>query len=78
MTDISTPGWQENIDRLSQVSGIAVVNYGSFVEALEERRFYFKEMGAVATDHSATTPHTERLSESAGDLRSCPLRSCER
>jgi glucuronate isomerase len=63
VTDISTPGWQENIDRLSQVSGIAVVNYGSFVEALEERRFYFKEMGAVATDHSATTPHTERLSE---------------
>jgi glucuronate isomerase len=63
VTDISTPGWRENIDRLSQVSGIAVVNYGSFVEALEERRFFFKEMGAVATDHSATTPHTERLSE---------------
>ena len=63
VTDISMPGWGENIDRLSQVSGIAVVNYGSFVEALEERRFFFKEMGAVATDHSATTPHTERLSE---------------
>jgi glucuronate isomerase len=63
VTDLSTPGWRENIDRLSQVSGIAVVNYGSFVEALEERRFFFKEMGAVATDHSATTPHTERLSE---------------
>jgi glucuronate isomerase len=63
VTDLSTPGWRENIDRLSQVSGIDVVNYGSFVEALEERRFFFKEMGAVATDHSATTPHTERLSE---------------
>jgi glucuronate isomerase len=63
VTDISMPGWRENIERLSQVSGITVVNYGSFVEALEERRSFFKEMGAVATDHSATTPHTERLSE---------------
>jgi glucuronate isomerase len=63
VTDISMSGWGENIDRLSQVSGIAVVDYGSFVEALEERRFFFKEMGAVATDHSATTPHTEGLSE---------------
>jgi glucuronate isomerase len=63
VTDISMPGWRKNIERLSQVSGITVVNYGSFVEALEERRSFFKEMGAVATDHSATTPHTERLSE---------------
>ena len=63
VTDLSTAGWQENVDRLSQVSGIDVVDYGSFVEALEERRFFFKEMGAVATDHSTTTPHTERLSE---------------
>ena len=63
VTDLSTAGWQENVDRLSQVSGIDVVNYGSFVEALEDRRRFFKEMGAVATDHSATTPHTERLTE---------------
>jgi glucuronate isomerase len=63
VTDLSTAGWRQNIDRLSQVSGIDVVDYGSFVEALEERRAFFKEMGAVATDHSATTPHTERLSE---------------
>lgn len=61
VTDLSTAGWRENIDRLSQVSGIDVVDYDSFIEALEERRSFFKEMGAVATDHSATTPHTERL-----------------
>ena len=63
VTDISTPGWQENINLLSQASGIDVVDYRSFLEALQERRTYFKEMGAVATDHSAPTPHTERLSE---------------
>jgi glucuronate isomerase len=64
VTDLSTRGWREDKDRLSQVTGIDVVDYRSFVEALEERRAFFKEMGAVATDHSATTPHTERLPES--------------
>jgi glucuronate isomerase len=63
VTDLTTPGWRENVDRLSEISGTDVVDYRSFVEALEERRAFFKEMGAVATDHSATTPHTERLSE---------------
>jgi len=63
VTDLSTAGWRHNIDLLSQASGIDVVDYRSFLEALQERRYFFKEMGAVATDHSATTPHTERLSE---------------
>jgi glucuronate isomerase len=63
VTDLSTAGWRHNIDLLSQASGIDVVDYRSFLEALQERRSFFKEMGAVATDHSATTPHTERLPE---------------
>jgi glucuronate isomerase len=63
VTDLSTAGWRANIDRLSEVSGIDVVDYRSFVEALQERRSFFKEKGAVATDHSATTPRTERLTE---------------
>jgi len=63
VTDLSTPGWRENIDLLSQASGVDIVDYRSFLEALQERRSFFKEMGAVATDHSATTPHTERLSK---------------
>ncbi|HET7270863.1 MAG TPA: glucuronate isomerase, partial [Rubrobacter sp.] len=67
VTNLSTSGWRENVDGLSQVSGIDIVGYRSFVEALEERRSYFKEMGAVATDHSATTPHTERLSETQAE-----------
>jgi len=51
------------VDRLSVVAGIDDEKYQSFLDALEQRRFFFKEMGAVATDHSATTPHTERLDE---------------
>jgi glucuronate isomerase len=63
ITDLSTPSWRENVGRLSEASGIDVVDYRSFVDAIEERRSFFKEMGAVATDHSATAPHTQRLPE---------------
>jgi glucuronate isomerase len=40
---------------------VDVVDYGSFIRALEERRSYFKDMGALATDHSAVSPLVERL-----------------
>jgi glucuronate isomerase len=40
-----------------------VVDYRSYIRALEERRVFFKEMGALATDHSVTAPHTKRLPE---------------
>jgi glucuronate isomerase len=63
VTDLATPGWQKNIDLLLQASGIDVVEYRSFLEALQERQAFFKEMGAAATDNSTTTPHTERLSQ---------------
>ena len=62
VTDLSTPGWREHIERLSEVTGTDILDYSSFVQALEERRAFFKEMGALATDHSAMSPHTERLS----------------
>ena len=60
---VDAPGWSENIERLSEASGTDIVDYRSFVRALEDRRAFFKEMGAVATDHSALTPYTERLPE---------------
>lgn len=62
VTNLADPGWRENMDRLGELSGIDVVDYTSFIRALEERRAFFKRMGAVATDHSAVTPYTERLS----------------
>lgn len=61
---LGAPGWRDHIDRLADVSGIDVVDYDSFISAIEDRRAFFKEMGTVATDHSAETPHAERLSPS--------------
>ena len=63
VVNLDTKDWRTHIDRLSEVSGIAVDSYPAFIQALEQRRAFFKSMGAVATDHAALTPFTERLSD---------------
>ncbi|PKN91263.1 MAG: glucuronate isomerase [Chloroflexi bacterium HGW-Chloroflexi-6] len=62
LVNLDTPGWRANIDQLSAVSGIDVVDFTSYTRALEQRREYFKSMGATATDHAALTPATAELS----------------
>jgi len=56
-------GWRDNINLLSQVSGVGVTDYASYIQALEERRTFFKSMGATATDHAALTAYTEVLTD---------------
>ena len=62
VVNIDGGAWRENIDLLSDVSGCTVSDYGSYIRALEERRAFFKTMGATATDHAALTAYTEFLS----------------
>jgi glucuronate isomerase len=61
VVNLDTPSWSVHVERLAQAAGTDVVDYRSFVRALEDRRAFFKAAGAVATDHSAVTPHAERL-----------------
>jgi len=65
--NIAASGWLEQIVALGAVSGIEVVDYASYIRALEQRRAFFKQMGALATDHSTLTPYTARLSDAAAD-----------
>ncbi len=67
VVNIDQDGWRENIDLLSEVSGVAVRDYGSYIHALEQRRVFFKSMGATATDHAAMTAFTEVLSQAEAD-----------
>lgn len=67
VVNLDAPGWRSNIDALSAVSDIDVRDYASFIRALENRRAYFKSMGATATDHAALTPFTEELSTGEAD-----------
>lgn len=63
VADIGRPDWREQIEALSETSGIDVGDYGDYISALEVRREFFKRTGALATDPSALTPYTERLTE---------------
>ena len=63
LVNLDDPRWQENIGLLSEVSGINVTRYSAFIQALEQRRVYFKKFGARATDHAVLTPVIEKLTE---------------
>ncbi|MCL4488931.1 MAG: glucuronate isomerase [Chloroflexi bacterium] len=67
VVNIYARDWRENIDTLSAVSGITVKDYRSFIQALEQRRAFFKSMGATATDHAALTAYTAELSDAEAD-----------
>lgn len=59
--NLDTEGWGASIDALTHISGIYVKDYSSFISALENRRTFFKSIGATATDHAAVSAHTETL-----------------
>lgn len=67
VVNLEARGWRENINALTAVSGVDVHNYPTFITALEDRRAYFKSMGAKATDHAALTPYTHELSAREAD-----------
>ncbi len=64
---IAAPGWQAEVDKLGEVSGTPVSDYAGLISALEERRAFFRSMGATATDHGVLEPRTERLPDGAAD-----------
>jgi len=65
--DLAAPGWAAEVARLGEVSGVEVRDHGTFIQALEQRRAFFKALGAKATDHAALTPYTTHLSKADAD-----------
>ena len=59
--NILHPNWKAELDRLRAQTGEAVTSFDSYIRGLEQRRAFFKSMGAKATDHAAETPFTCRL-----------------
>lgn len=64
VTNLMFPNWKNQIDALSKTSGIEVKSYKSFIEALENRRAFYKEVGATSTDQGVYAPFTHRLTDS--------------
>ena len=63
VVNIDRPDWREHINRLGDMCGFEITSVSRLIQALEQRRAFFKTMGATATDHAALTPYTARLSE---------------
>ena len=61
VTNLNAPGWREAITTLSEVSGMSIGDYASFIAALEQRRTYFRSMGGTATDTSPASPDSMPL-----------------
>jgi glucuronate isomerase len=61
VVNIDRPDWRENIKALGEVCGFEITSCKRLIEALENRRAFFKSMGATATDHAALTPFTCEL-----------------
>lgn len=67
VVNLLVPGWRENIDALSNISGVTVDSYATYIQAVENRRQFFKQMGAVATDHAAISAYTTELTSNEAD-----------
>ena len=67
VTNLSDPNWKNNIKKLGELTGKEITSYKEFIPALEQRRTFFKSMGATATDHGVISPYTHKLSESEAE-----------
>lgn len=63
VTDLKARNWRANIDLLSERTGMEVTSYSRFIQALENRRSFFKSMGAVSTDHGVSSPYTHEFTK---------------
>lgn len=60
-------GWVGLVDRLGEVSGVDTGSYAGYIEALANRRQYFKDNGAVSSDHSHFDARTDSLEEAEAE-----------
>jgi glucuronate isomerase len=64
---IALHGWRSELAKLERLHGASVANVHDFVVALEQRRGYFRSVGATATDHAVVEPLTHRLTAAEAD-----------
>jgi glucuronate isomerase len=66
--NLMTPGWVENIQALSEASGVDIDSFPRFIQAVEGRRAFFKSLGAKASDHAALSAFTTELPEQEAEI----------
>ncbi|MBW3553166.1 MAG: glucuronate isomerase, partial [Gemmatimonadetes bacterium] len=58
---IAHAGWRGEAEALARASGVEIRSYETFLEAIRNRREFFRRMGATATDHGVEEPFTVEL-----------------
>jgi len=64
VVDPDFPDFAMNVQKLGDISGEDTANWAGYLHALENRRKYFAELGATATDHGHPSIATSDLPES--------------
>ena len=59
--------WNGLVDRLAEVSGVDTGSFAGWVAAMENRRAFFKQHGAVSTDHSHRDARVEPISDAEAE-----------
>jgi glucuronate isomerase len=65
--DPSQPDWQQRVERLTAEASDGLDGFAGYLRALENRRQYFIERGAVSADHGVRTPLTLKLEPSEAE-----------
>jgi glucuronate isomerase len=74
VVNIASPAWKESIQALGKAAGLEITSYSGYIRALENRREYFKTLGAKATDHGVLEAVTGELTpREAEDIFQCAL-----
>ncbi|MES2523996.1 MAG: glucuronate isomerase [Gemmatimonadota bacterium] len=60
---IAHAGWRDAIEALAAACGQPIETFEAFLAALRNRREYFRQLGATATDHAVVEPHTGRCTD---------------
>lgn len=67
VVNLDTRGWRNHLEALGTACETEITSHATFIRALEDRRAFFKQMGATATDHAALTAYTLELSPAEAD-----------
>ncbi|WP_103062282.1 glucuronate isomerase, partial [Actinomyces qiguomingii] len=62
------PDWRELTETLGRAADQDVSTYAGHVEAMRRRRAFFKECGAVSSDHSHADAGTQRLDDAEAEV----------
>lgn len=64
VTDPDAPGFRDNLIKLGEITGEDVTRWDGMIAAHRNRRAYFRQFGATATDHGVPSAFTADLAAS--------------